>query len=612
MTAKEFLELLKKAALVDKGVMFKSKDKNKEEQISFMYVKGNITIDILEFLVKRGVNINKVGEYTEATLIMTSKNGFTDITKSLIENEVDIVQYLVNIRADFDLQNKDGYLLIYAAEQGYTDIVKFLIEQGADVNKSDKYGWTALAHAARKGHLDIVKYLVKSKLDADKALIHVAIKGKLDVAKYLVEECKADINTVSGYTVLTYAIINKHIKMVEYLLKHGADLNLQGDNGETALMYATKYGYTDIVTILLKYGANLNLQDNSGETALICATKRGYTDIVVILLKHGADLNLQGNSGETALICATKKEIRKILEIWQSLYEIMDEAKYLIEKGTNIINIVDKQGKTLLMHLLEKNKNTEAKYLIEKGTNLHKEDNQGKGILTYLIENGNVDLLKLSKQVKELSDNKVLEIMLLQKQLKFFTISNKDEEEKLNKRYEIAKERVANIANIINLKTLDSIRQIREANNICDSMKEFLKNEGIELEKLVQEKQKLEEIIKILKSNKNNDEKSISALMENIPDINYKNSNGDTILSILYECKKYDIINEFIKENKIDLDYYNNTQIIEKLIQEKKNIDWNTLKEYSKKNAKKDLEKKINEIPQEISRQEINNSLQRI
>ena len=49
-------------------------------------------------------------------------------------------------------------------------------------------------------------------------------------------------------------------KQIQFLLKNGADVNAQNDNGETPLMRAAQYGYYDTVKILIDAGAQVNLK----------------------------------------------------------------------------------------------------------------------------------------------------------------------------------------------------------------------------------------------------------------------------------------------------------------------------------------------------------------
>ena len=89
----------------------------------------------------------------------------------------------------------------------------------------------------------------------------------------------------------------------------GVDVNIKTKYGSyTAAMEASKEGYEDIVRYLHEHGADLNIQDNNGWTALMYAVRRENEGIVKYLHQHGADLNVKNNKGETAVIEAVKHE----------------------------------------------------------------------------------------------------------------------------------------------------------------------------------------------------------------------------------------------------------------------------------------------------------------
>lgn len=53
-------------------------------------------------------------------------------------------------------------------------------------------------------------------------------------------------------------------------------------------MVAASKGRSAMVQELLAHGADPNLEDNDSWTALLCASKEGHVDIVLQLLEHNA------------------------------------------------------------------------------------------------------------------------------------------------------------------------------------------------------------------------------------------------------------------------------------------------------------------------------------
>lgn len=56
-------------------------------------------------------------------------------------------------------------------------------------------------------------------------------------------------------------------------------------------MVAAAKGRTAMVRELLSHGADPNVEDNDGWTAILCAAKEGHSDIVMLLLEHHATID---------------------------------------------------------------------------------------------------------------------------------------------------------------------------------------------------------------------------------------------------------------------------------------------------------------------------------
>jgi ankyrin repeat protein len=151
-----------------------------------------------------------------------------------------------------------------AAQSGSTDKVSQLIDHGADINATDKYGYTALHWAAYEGQFDTVKLLVErgAKLEIKDnsgatPLLIAAKRGYPDIAKYLLGRgASPDVADNDGWTSLHYAARNGYAEIVQMLLTHNADATLKTlDTSETPLALAREYGRDDVVKALGDKGA---------------------------------------------------------------------------------------------------------------------------------------------------------------------------------------------------------------------------------------------------------------------------------------------------------------------------------------------------------------------
>ena len=93
-----------------------------------------------------------------------------------------------------------------------------------------------------------------------------------------------------GVPLLSLAVRGKHRAVVELLLAHGAQIDLQGeDRGYSPLLDAVQTGSADLVGLFLEKGANPHLVSKDGQTALIVAVGRNDAEVVRRLMSKGAD-----------------------------------------------------------------------------------------------------------------------------------------------------------------------------------------------------------------------------------------------------------------------------------------------------------------------------------
>lgn len=88
-------------------------------------------------------------------------------------------------------------------------------------------------------------------------------------------------------------------KIVDILVESGADINKKS-NGVTPLHFASNIpqgGSTKLLEHLLKKGANPNIQDFQGSTPLFVANFANNKEVIDILIRAGADTTIRNNEG---------------------------------------------------------------------------------------------------------------------------------------------------------------------------------------------------------------------------------------------------------------------------------------------------------------------------
>lgn len=174
-----------------------------------------------------------------------------------------------------------------------------------------------IRYAAKEGKIAFIRHLL-SQDHGRKTFLDAVYNSKQTIIQNFVE-AGIDINMPDrdSDTPLINAALRGYTEIVDYLIKAGADLDIQGMGdsdddgmgGDTALIWASRYGYMDIVKALIEAGANVHIQNRYGNTALImAASKENCADIVTALLEAGADPDVRGNRGFTAREWARKNE----------------------------------------------------------------------------------------------------------------------------------------------------------------------------------------------------------------------------------------------------------------------------------------------------------------
>ncbi|KAF2944859.1 hypothetical protein DAI22_02g174600 [Oryza sativa Japonica Group] len=167
-------------------------------------------------------------------------------------------------------------------------MVRYLLDHGADTEKINNDGLTALHFAAGEGKCKIVEILLSKGAYIDSlttggtALHCAAYNGRDAVVKILLDH-HADHKKVSwgAYTPLFVAVESGSLKCLKLLIEAGADV--KGIGKEIPLITAASKGLTDIIKCLLEAGADPNVRDCLGHMPIEVAARCGERKAIEIL-----------------------------------------------------------------------------------------------------------------------------------------------------------------------------------------------------------------------------------------------------------------------------------------------------------------------------------------
>ena len=121
-----------------------------------------------------------------------------------------------------------------------------------------------------------------------------------------------------------------NITGVRKWLKMGANVEyIEERDGRLPLHYAARWGDLKMMNILIKAGANINGKTNSKETALHKCGRWDRKEAAIILMKLGADPIIKNSDGNRASDMTVDPELKFLLDNFEEYLDII--------KNNNII-----------------------------------------------------------------------------------------------------------------------------------------------------------------------------------------------------------------------------------------------------------------------------------
>lgn len=201
----------------------------------------NRNYEIMKILIDAGADVN----------CRWSNSGGTVLHSAIGQYKVDIniIKLLIDAGADVNHQYNgfnvldqflDNILGCKIDATNYNELVNLLCDNGADINHLDNNGYSLFDRVFKQKYYntDLTELLYNRGADID----------------------HADPNT--GQTLLFYAISNRNIKIAEFLLLHGANVNHHDNSDITPLYHAMYLGNQDMIKLIQNYGGTFDIYDS--------------------------------------------------------------------------------------------------------------------------------------------------------------------------------------------------------------------------------------------------------------------------------------------------------------------------------------------------------------
>ncbi len=225
------------------------------------------------------------------------------------------IEILMALGVDANALSSDGKKtpLIVAAEKNNVKMARLFIEHGAELNRTNKYGRTAL-HTA---------------------VMHNSLKA----ADFLLSQQGININAVDYTQSMPIHYIQSY-EMASLLINRKARINFKNKKGLPPIFFSPD---KRTMQLFISKGAKLDVPTDGGFT-LIDSVKN--PEIILMLVKAGANVNSQNAQGETPLHRLIKSKTG-------DKNSVMRAIRRLVRRGANV-DIRDKHGLSPLHYAIKK------------------------------------------------------------------------------------------------------------------------------------------------------------------------------------------------------------------------------------------------------------------
>ena len=334
---------------------------------------------------KSNININVKDIHDEYPLLT-----------ALYYEQNEILKYLVEHGGDYNVKNNYGVPLLVIAIQSKNDaIVEYLLRKpNININEKMTCGYSAFMTAVNINNSDMVELILDY---ADDNNIPVDINEKdasgnypltnainrnnfdmvVSLMKYGIKN-KIDMNLIdiNGYSLLYLSYKQNYMKIFKYLSVY-LDINQVDCTCQSIIFYAVNYNDIDTVEYLISHGADLNIRDRNNNSIIDYAIFNSNTKLLDILLrKDNILLNEYNSRGETPLISLIKnKKFSKGVKF--------NFILKFIKKGCDIEKVDKKYNLSPLIHAINNDALLLAKLLIFLGVNINHKNKDGYSPLRY-------------------------------------------------------------------------------------------------------------------------------------------------------------------------------------------------------------------------------------
>lgn len=214
---------------------------------------------------------------------------------------IDCAKWLLDLKANPNQRDARGFTPLIFSVYSNLKMMDLLLENGAELNSETPDAGNALILAAEIGNLEAVQYLIGKGMNVNHLtknrgtpLMHASIRGHDQVVSHLLKKgADPNLADVLNITPIMHAASNGHVVTVSLLIQYNADIHKKDYKGYTVIFAPSdarnpNEKHLEILDILMKAGANLHDRNDDGDTPLSIAKKRKLSFLIDKLESLGA------------------------------------------------------------------------------------------------------------------------------------------------------------------------------------------------------------------------------------------------------------------------------------------------------------------------------------
>lgn len=236
--------------LTEKGAHPQTKDRTKQEN-AFMVAAEVGFLEALQYFATRGGDLDD-----------QDKCGSTALTKTILKNKLNCLQWLIDQGVNINLLNPRGESpLALAARLRRYDAVRILIDNNADISDLPRVldkarGMRVIDYLNSLNQSITIHFPAEPSLQTRNKHLKENFHNFIEIQGIDINQCQ-----INGEHPLIWTVSHGFLKETKYLLDHGVSAQTRDSKGNSAMHYAILAEDFPMVQCLVRGGAIISEED---------------------------------------------------------------------------------------------------------------------------------------------------------------------------------------------------------------------------------------------------------------------------------------------------------------------------------------------------------------